>query len=82
MCCVFCAGVFVCVAGVESEVVRQDLVDVVKDITEKPCFLLKNVLTKEECKLLIAAAENQGTQHAHTYARTLTLFTNALYTKQ
>mmetsp|Transcript_13837 Transcript_13837/g.15269 ORF Transcript_13837/g.15269 Transcript_13837/m.15269 type:complete len:237 (-) Transcript_13837:40-750(-) len=33
----------------------------------KPCFMLKNVLTPEECKLMINASESTGYQDAQEY---------------
>jgi hypothetical protein len=48
----------------ETSIVKENLEDVCKD---RPCFILRNVLSKEECKILIEASEKCGFQNAESY---------------
>jgi hypothetical protein len=43
----------------------EDLENVTKE--GKPCFLIKNVLTKEECKTIIKFSESEGYEKAESY---------------
>jgi len=47
-----------------TSVAKQNLDDVCKD---RFCFILTNILTKEECKILIETAEDIGFQDAEEY---------------
>jgi hypothetical protein len=52
-------------ADAKVTITREDIKEI--GTTDKPCFILHNVLSKEECKLLIEASEAQGFEEASKY---------------
>jgi hypothetical protein len=49
----------------KQNVTREDIAEVMKPT--KPCFILHNVLTEKECKLLIKESESVGFEDANSY---------------